>query len=147
MRSKIHLFTLFVACFYLPTLFAAGAIEGNWVCKDDKTGVKRAIIHLFVDGDQLKGNIDKVFPEPGDTGLCSNCPGDFKNKPIQGLQIIWGLVEKHPGAWEGGNILDAKTGKIYRAKMTVKKDKLYVRGYVGVSVLGRTQIWDREANS
>lgn len=85
----------------------------------------------------------KVYRQPGDTGVCAKCPGNFKNKPIQGLAFVWGLKDKGNGEWDGGHLLDPKTGKIYRAKMTLNGRKLYVRGYVGFSVLGRTQVWIR----
>lgn len=84
-----------------------------------------------------------MYPKTGDTGICTKCSGDFKGKPIKGLQFLWGLKDQGHGVWDNGVILDAKTGKLYHAKVTVKGDKLYVRGYIGFSLLGRTQIWAR----
>jgi uncharacterized protein (DUF2147 family) len=75
--------------------------------------------------------------------MCHNCTGTFKDKKVVGLNILWGLKDQGNGEWDGGSILDPKTGKIYKAKMTLKGDKLYVRGYIGVSLLGRTQTWVR----
>ncbi len=123
--------------------FAASTPEGKWAILDEQTGKKRAVIEFVLKDDTLNGTIETIYPQPGDTGICSKCPGKFKDKPIQGLQIVWGLKEKHPGEWAGGEILDAQTGKIYHVKMTLKNNKLYLRGYVGVSILGRTQIWER----
>ena len=128
---------------YLPAAVAHSAIDGLWTTIDDTTGKKRALVRLTTHNGVLGGTIVDVYPEPGDTGFCSKCPGAFKDKPTKGLQFIWGLKEKAPGAWDDGHILDGKTGKIYRVKMTVKGNKLYVRGYVGLSMLGRTQIWVR----
>ena len=129
-----------LALMYFPIVLAVSP-EGTWTTVDDKTGNKRADVRLTVANGTLNGTIIGVHPEPGDKGVCEACPGDFKNKPVIGLQFMWGLKEAPDGTWEGGHILDAKTGKIYRVKMTVKGDKLYVRGYVGVSLLGRTQVW------
>jgi len=129
---------------YIPLTWAHSSIEGRWVTVDEKTGERRAVLQLGVENGTLHGEIASVFPKPGDTGICSKCPGDFKDKKILGLQIVWGLKEKKPGAWADGYILDAQAGKIYRVKMTVKKNKLYVRGFVGVAFLGRTQIWERD---
>lgn len=84
-----------------------------------------------------------MFPQPGDTGICSKCPGGFKGKKIQGIRFVWGLKKTGDNEWTGGHILDPKTGKVYRAKITMKGNKLYVRGYVGISILGRTQVWVR----
>lgn len=126
---------------YIPVLFAQATPAGTWTTIDDATGKKRSIVNLSVSGGTLSGTIVKVFPQPGDTGICSKCPGAFKDKKIQGLRFVWGLKDKGNGEWEGGKILDPKTGKIYDAKMTLKGNKLYVRGYVGIAVLGKTQVW------
>ncbi|MGL6030500.1 MAG: DUF2147 domain-containing protein, partial [Legionella sp.] len=67
----------------------------------------------------------------------------FKGKKIQGLGFLWGLKDQGNGVWDGGSILDPKTGKIYKAKATLQGNKLLVRGYIGVSALGRTQTWVR----
>ncbi|TAL60131.1 MAG: DUF2147 domain-containing protein [Legionella sp.] len=128
---------------YLPALLAAQSPAGTWTTIDDKTGAKRAVVKLSVAGGTLNGSIIKVFPQPGDTGICSKCPGAFKDKKIQGLGFIWGLKDQGNGVWSGGSILDPKTGKIYKAKVTIDGNKLYVRGYIGVSALGRTQTWIR----
>lgn len=116
---------------------------GTWTTIDDNTGKKRAIVKVSRSGNTLNATIISVFAEKGDKGICANCPGSFKNKPIKGLQFAWGLKENGPNEWDNGQILDPKTGKIYRAKMTLKGNKLYVRGYLGISMLGRTQIWIR----
>lgn len=133
---------LLLAILFVPVAFAQTP-DGIWTSIDDKTGQKRVIVHLSVSGDTLTGTIVKVFPQPGDTGICSKCPGRFKDKPIPGLKFVWGLKNQGKGVWDGGHILDPKNGKIYRAKMTLEGDKLYVRGYIGISVLGRTQVWVR----
>lgn len=132
---------LVVAC-YLPLTFA-GSVAGTWTTIDDKTGAKRAVVSISDSGGTLNGTIVKVFPQPGDTGICTNCPGAFKGKKVAGLNFLWGLKADGNNEWSGGSILDPKTGKIYKAKVTLKGNKLYVRGYVGISLLGRTQVWVR----
>ncbi|MGQ3889360.1 DUF2147 domain-containing protein [Legionella sp. CNM-1927-20] len=128
---------------FMPLAIAAQSPAGTWTTIDDKTGQKRAVVRLSTSGGTLNGTIVKVYPQPGDTGVCKNCPGRFKNKPITGLTFLWGLKDRGNGVWDGGQILDPKTGKIYRAKITMQGNRLYVRGYVGVSALGRTQVWVR----
>jgi uncharacterized protein (DUF2147 family) len=131
----------FVSC-YLPLAFA-GSAAGTWTTIDDKTGEKRAVVQVSDSGGSLSGTIVKVFPQPGDTGMCHNCSGAFKDKKVVGLNFLWGLKADGDNEWSGGSILDPKTGKIYKAKVTLKGNKLYVRGYMGVSLLGRTQVWVR----
>ena len=121
----------------------AKAPSGVWTTIDDKTGKKRSEIRLSVKNNELSGKIIRVYAADGDTGMCKACPGKFRNQPIQGLTFLWGLKEDKHGGWIGGEILDPKSGKIYQAKMIQRGNKLYVRGYVGLSLLGRTQIWVR----
>jgi uncharacterized protein (DUF2147 family) len=127
---------------YIPTVLAQ-PLTGDWITIDDKTGQKRARVHISIVDGQLEGTILQVYSQAGDTGICSKCPGKFKDQPVQGLEFLWGLKEKEHGVWDGGQILDPKTGKIYRAKLKIQNNKLFVRGYVGISVLGRTQVWVR----
>ncbi|MFI4962918.1 MAG: DUF2147 domain-containing protein [Legionellales bacterium] len=131
-----------VAVCFVPVVMAAGqSPAGTWTTIDDKTGEKRAVVSLSVSGGTLNGSIVKIYPQPGDTGICSKCPGAFKDKKIEGIGFIWGLKDEGNGVWSGGSILDPKTGKVYKAKVTMEGNKLLVRGYVGVSLLGRTQTW------
>jgi uncharacterized protein (DUF2147 family) len=142
MKLGIRLTALLFAIFYFPLAFAQLPV-GIWTTIDDKTGKKRAEVRLDVVNGTLNGTVVHVFSQPGDTGICGKCSGELKNKPIEGLKILWGLKDKGDGVWSGGQILDPKTGKIYRAKLTLKGSKMYVRGYVGLSMLGRTQVWVR----
>lgn len=141
MKSIKILLSVIITCYTVFVLAASPA--GEWITRDDKTGEKRAIIEITEHDSILEATIVKVFPKPGDAVLCKKCPGKLKNKPFLGLQFAWGLKEKTANEWINGSILDPQTGKIYHAKMTLKGNKLYVRGYIGFSVLGRTQIWIR----
>ena len=84
-------------------------------------------------------------PAPSDNPLCDRCSGDRKNKPVVGLQILWGL-KKDGDEYGGGRILDVETGKEVRAKLKLTDGgkKLEVRGFIGVSFAGRSVIWTRE---
>lgn len=121
------------------------SIEGYWTTVDDKTDRVRSIVKIWERNGVVYGRIQKIFKQAGDTGICSNCPGRFRNKPILGLTIVWGLERTEPRVWSGGEILDPKSGKIYRVKMTLSPDgrRLEVRGYLGFTLFGRTQYWYR----
>ncbi len=142
MRGWKSLF-VFAVSFTPMTLSAAISPVGTWTTIDDKTGEKRAVVRIEQSGNTLTGTIVRVFPQAGDTGICNNCPGEFKDQKIQGLQFLRQLTDDGHGEWGGGTILDPKTGKMYRAKITVAGNKLYVRGYIGISAIGRTQTWIR----
>ncbi len=123
----------------------ANSPEGLWRTIDDETNKVRSLIRVWQSNGVYYGRIVKIFKEPGDTGTCSKCPGRFKNKPILGLNIIWGLERTDGNVWSNGSILDPVTGKIYRVMLTLSKDgrSLKARGYIGFSLFGRTQNWYR----
>ena len=86
---------------------------------------------------------EKKLNEEKKDALCKDCSGEDKGKPIQGLVIIKGL-EKDGDEYTDGKILDPSTGKLYKCYIALEEpNKLKVRGYVGFSLLGRTQYWHR----
>ena len=83
----------------------------------------------------------------GDTGerVCDKCTDERKDQKIIGMTIIKSIKEKN-GSYEGGTILDPENGKVYKCKMKLDEagNKLEVRGFIGVSLFGRSQTWTRE---
>jgi len=117
---------------------------GFWKTIDDVTGEPKAIVEIQdIDG-SFKGIIRKTFSKPGDKSTCELCPGDKKDKPIVDMEILWGL-KKDGNEYVGGEILDPKNGKTYKAKLELIEQgkKLKVRGFIGFSLIGRTQVWHR----
>ena len=142
--------SVFVAATLMVTsslAVAAGSPAGTWRSIDDKTKQERSIITITEENGEFKGMVEKIFDQPGDdpAHLCKECKNERKDKPIVGMTILWGL-KKDGDAWTGGEILDPKNGKIYRCKMTLSADgkTLNVRGFIGISLIGRTQTWYRE---
>lgn len=121
------------------------SVSGYWTTVDDKTGKVRSILHLWESRGVTYGRIEKIFKQPGDVGICTKCPGQFRNKPILGLVIIWGLEKTGENIWSRGQILDPHNGKVYKIMLTLSKDgkSLLARGYLGISLFGRTQNWYR----
>lgn len=122
---------------------------GRWKTLDEKTGKARAIVRIYEKDGQLQGDVAQILEgRPGaptnEAGqvICTRCEGPRKNAPIEGLNIIWGL-KREGNVWTGGRILDPEHGDVYRAKMWLEDGKLHVRGFLGVSLLGRTQTWVR----
>lgn len=120
---------------------------GLWKTVDDATGKVKSVVRIWVENNKLYGRIQKIvdpdLKDPNPT--CEDCTGDQKGKRVIGLQILWDLRKDGDG-WSGGSILDPESGKIYKCLLSVEDGgkKLKVRGYLGVSLLGRTQYWLRE---
>lgn len=128
----------------------AATPEGFWKSIDDRTGEQLSIIEIKKKPDNTyTGTIVYRYPVPGGAVLtnCVKCPEPFKNKPILGLQIAWGLKEdpKNQNHYIDGRVLEPKTGNIYEGKAQLSADgkRIRMRGYMGISVLGRTVVWIR----
>ena len=122
----------------------SNSIEGVWITKDDVTGREKSEVLLYKDNGKLYGKIINLLL-PEDKGkLCTKCKGEKKNKPIEGMIILNDLILEDE-IWEDGTIIDPKSGKIYDCYLSLEKQNvLKVRGYLGFSLLGRTQIWKRK---
>jgi uncharacterized protein (DUF2147 family) len=148
MRTKLVALLLALPLVALSSAaFAQDTPVGKWRTIDDKTGKVKSVVEITeASNGTLQGKVLQVLDsEKGPNPLCDACKGANHNKPIEGMVIAWGL--RHEGdAWDDGKIMDPKNGKVYSAKMTPVDGgkKLEVRGYMGFSLLGRTQTWVRE---
>lgn len=118
---------------------------GRWRTVDDRTGVTKGVVELReVDG-ELRGVVVASFRKDRPNPTCDACDGERKGQPVIGMTFLWGLKRDGEG-WSGGHILDPENGKVYRAKLREMDGgrRLEVRGYLGISLLGRTQVWQRE---
>jgi uncharacterized protein (DUF2147 family) len=125
--------------------FQTSSVQGTWVNIDDETGVEKSEITLYVENGKLYGKIDRLLLPEDQGKVCEKCKGKEKNQPIEGLIIVKGLV-KDGEVWTDGKILDPANGKSYDC--TIKLDDsntLNVRGYLGFSFIGRSQVWKRKA--
>lgn len=119
---------------------------GKWKTIDDVTGKARSIVEIYESGGKLYGRVTKLFREPGEDldPICDKCSGYKHNQKVIGMNVISGLT-KSGNEWGGGEIVDPKNGKVYSCYISMESaDKLKVRGYIGLSVVGRTQYWYRE---
>ena len=120
---------------------------GRWRTLDDDTGAKTGVIEITLAGDTLQGRIVDMVMKPGENPdpVCLKCTGADKNHPIMGLTILKGL-RRDGDVWDGGVILDPWTGNVYSSEVRLDETgtKLFVRGYLGISLLGRTETWIRD---
>lgn len=140
---------LFVAS---PALAANDSPVGTWKTIDDTTHQPKSIVQITENKGELEAKVVKLLnrsaediKNDGEHPRCTKCDGPRKDQPIEGLTIMWG-VTKNGDKWDGGKIVDPKTGKTYKVKLTVADGgkSLDVHGYIGFALLGRSQTWQRE---
>lgn len=129
--------------FFLPFIISAQSVVGKWKTIDDVTGKEKSIVEIYKEDGKVYAKILELLTPGDEDKICDQCDGAKKDKPIKGMVIIDGL-SKDDDEWNDSTILDPKTGKIYKCYITLEEDnKLKVRGYIGFSLLGRTQYWYR----
>ena len=127
-------------------------ILGVWHTKDDKSQVE-----VFKENGHYFGKIlslkDPNWPADDDQGMGGKPKNDRKNpdpnlrsRPIAGITIMMDFDYSGNNVWEGGRVYDPENGKTYRGKMSLENtNQLNLRGYVGVPLFGRTEVWTRQA--
>jgi uncharacterized protein (DUF2147 family) len=141
MKKSIILMALFFATI---TAFAqsSDAIVGKWLNKD-----KDAHIQIYKMGGKFNGKLVWLKNPNNEHGKAKtdthNPDVNLRGRALLGLEILKGF-SFDSGEWEEGTIYDPKSGKTYSCKMTMSgNDKLNVRGYIGISLIGRTDVWTR----
>ena len=130
----------------LSSLAFAQDITGTWKNIDDKTGSSKAILEIRQEANgTFTAKVINITPRPGYTPKesCVNCPAPYTNKPILGMDVLTGLKYVEGLNFSGGKIIDPLSGNIYsmKAKLSANGKRLNLRGYVGISALGRSQTW------
>jgi uncharacterized protein (DUF2147 family) len=121
------------------------AIVGVW-----KTGEGTAMVKIYKNGDKYQGRVvwlkEPNDPETGKPKVDKNHPEEASRiRPILGLINVWGFVYKEDNTWDDGNIYDPKNGSTYSCTIRMTNpNTLEVRGYIGVSLIGRTDVWTRQ---
>ena len=127
--------------------YAKDPLDGTlWRTIDDKTGKPRATVQFTESNGSLSATVKSLIDKNAKTH-CEDCSGSLKNAPVVGMKIVNNLkpVQGEPNAYDSGTIMDPYNGKTYRLKGTVSADgkSLNLRGFIGISLLGRNQTWQR----
>lgn len=115
---------------------------GYWKTLDEVTGQPKSIVQIWeTDDHRYAGKVIKIFANGGANKTCDKCSGNKHNQPIVGMMILTGLKQDQM-QWNNGEILDPENGKTYKCRMRLTKEgQLHVRGYIGLPLLGRSQVW------
>ena len=142
MKSGLTLVSI-LACVVSSLAFAQSP-AGVWKTVDDATGKEKAIVRITEAGGVFTGKVEKLLDPAKQDSKCDECTDSRKGQPVIGLTIMRN-IKKGESHWEGGDILDAANGKVYRARLTLSEDnkRLDVKGYIGTPLFGRTQTWTR----
>jgi uncharacterized protein (DUF2147 family) len=140
-----------VALFGVASLVGAGAQQltpklqnaiGHWQVVNSDGSPGGHVDTYLVDG-KLFGRVTEVRPGRTPQDLCDKCSGEYKNQLILGMLLMRNFHAEGDD-WVDGTVVDPENGKEYKGKIwAVGKDTLKMRGYIGISLLGRTENWVR----
>lgn len=145
-KSFFNSIALFILSLFLGSFTShekADAIIGKWLTAGDDN----AKVEIFKSGSKYYGKIVWLQNpiRDGEKALDKKNPDKKKqNNPIIGLQIISDFeYNAEENVWKNGKIYDPESGKTYSCTIKKEGNKLKVRGYIGISLLGRTEIWTK----
>ncbi len=147
MRSAFLALTILLGALPGAASAAPPSVTGTWQQFDEDTGALQALVTITEHGGVVEGVVTKLFPIPGEPAnpVCADCKGAKKDRPVLGMKVIERMKRASDGSYDGGVITDPESGTEYRCHLSLSEDGklLEVRGFVGVSLFGRTQEWKR----
>lgn len=152
MRETLIIFGISISLLLASATHAQNpeAIVGKWWSQE-----KEAQIEIYVCEGKYCGKIARLkqpnYPADDPKGMGGKPRIDRENpdpskreRPILGMNLLWGFTYSGGNRWEDGQIYDPREGKTYKGKMTLETpDHLKVRGFIGISLIGKTNEWTR----
>jgi uncharacterized protein (DUF2147 family) len=137
------IFLLFLTCFAVCTSAAEQTIEGTWLSADGDGLIEIRQTDAGPIGVIAGSALDPEHKNP-DRKDDLNPDLALRERPLLGLTIMTGFKAVGDSRWKGGSVYDPNSGKTYKCKLKlIDANTLEVRGYIGVSWLGRTETWTR----
>lgn len=143
LRALGALLCLFVAA----PAFAQSTPVGCWQTIDDEDGSVKSYVKIYPEGNKLVGDIVRLTAAGG---KCVDCADKYNNRVLRNERIMSGYT-RSGDRFTDGKIVDPKSGRTYSSVMNLLEGsggkQLYLRGYVGSRMFGRSQTWRRAAAS
>lgn len=149
MKNLLKALPAFLIFSLITTIAIAQSPLGKWKTVDDENGKVRSVVEIYEQDGKLFGKILELRNRAADEDpdpICDDCDKDDPryNQRVIGMVFLTDLKKTNDKLWENGKILDPKNGSVYSCYIKLVEDnKLRVRGYLGFSLLGRTQFWYR----
>jgi uncharacterized protein (DUF2147 family) len=121
-------------------------VVGLWRVMDGSGPGPLSLVALSERDGVVSGTVMRVLrSSQGEHPVCQACKGPRHNQAVVGMTVVWGLKQEgDKPVWAGGSVLDPGNGQTYKCKVTLRDaNTLEMRGYLGISLLGRTQVWHR----
>ena len=142
-KNTLLLLSIFIASFSYSQSYN---IEGDWYTENND-----AIIKIYKDGNTLSGKITWMKTPNDENGNPKTDPENpdekLKSRKRLGMIMMYNFSYDEEEQWDDGEIYDPESGNTYSGIITMtSKNKLDLRGYVGISWFGRTSQWTRKTN-
>ena len=117
-------------------------LKGIWTSKEKRD----SLIEIYDCGEHLCGRLVSLTDPLDDAGIPKkdiyNVDGSLQGRPLAGIEFLTGFTyDEQKKAWNSGRIYNARDGKTYKSTMVFKDGELKVRGFVGISLFGKTDVW------
>ncbi len=145
MSTSMRVVSVLIFFLSFTTVAKTQSITGVWKTIDED-GTAKSEIRIWKSGSEYKGKIVEIYREDKRDGRCTECDEDDPryNQKVLGMTIMNELKKTETNMWEDGKILDPQNGNVYSCKMWINDEgNLVVRGYIGISLMGRSQTWER----
>jgi uncharacterized protein (DUF2147 family) len=142
MRTLINVVALFILAWPVASTADVSDVNGTWLSGDGD-----GLIAVRVEGTRLSAKIlgSRSNQEDRPTTDVHNPDPMLRNRPLIGLELFEGFRNEGDGEWSGGTIYDPNNGKTYSCKLKlIGPDTLNVRGFIGISLIGRSETWKRQ---
>lgn len=124
----------------------ARAYLGEWRVPDEETGEPEAVVEIYEADGKVHGRLVRSLKGSGGAGgaiPCEDCEGPYEGADLRGVTLLHDL-EWDGDSFEDGELLDPRSGNRYRLSLSMEGGgRLHVRGYRGIKLFGRTQVWER----